>query len=150
MELFRITRSEYQDDLSGIGAFYNGGRWNSPRNAMLYTSSHRSLAMLEVLVHWHKTVTPPNYVIVSLEIPDSLVTVTAPYLLPEWPEDQQSTKDIGDNWLKTGNSLLLRVPSVVVKAEQNYLVNPMHADAVSIQITDIEPLNFDKRLFALK
>jgi RES domain-containing protein len=106
--------------------------------------------MLEVLVHWHKTVTPPNYVIVSLEIPDSLVTVTAPYLLPEWPEDQQSTKDIGDNWLKTGNSLLLRVPSVVVKAEQNYLVNPMHADAVSIQITDIEPLNFDKRLFALK
>ncbi|MHA4740125.1 RES family NAD+ phosphorylase [Dyadobacter sp. MSC1_007] len=150
MELFRITRSEYQDDLSGIGAFYNGGRWNSPRNAMLYTSSHRSLAMLEVLVHWHKTVTPPNYVIVCLEIPDNLVTVTAPYLLPEWPEDQQSTKDIGDNWLKTGNSLLLRVPSVVVKAEQNYLVNPMHADAVSIQITDIEPLNFDKRLFALK
>ncbi|MBO9612762.1 MAG: RES family NAD+ phosphorylase [Dyadobacter sp.] len=147
MELFRITRSEYQDDLSGIGAFYNGGRWNTPRNAMLYTSSHRSLAMLEVLVHWHKTVTPPNYVIVSLEIPDDIASVTEPSLVPEWPEDEQWSKGVGDSWLKAGNSLLLRVPSVVVKAEQNYLVNPMHPDVVSLRITDIEPLNFDKRLF---
>lgn len=150
MELFRITRSEYQDDLSGIGAFYNGGRWNSPRNAMLYTSSHRSLAMLEILVHWHKTVTPANYVIVSIEIPDDLASIKAPHLPADWPEDQQVTKDIGDSWLKKGSSLLLRVPSVVVKAEQNYLVNPMHADAVSMKITDIEPLNFDKRLFPVR
>lgn len=150
MELFRITRSEYQDDLSGIGAFYNGGRWNTPRNAMLYTSSHRSLAMLEVLVHWHKTVTPPNYVIVSLEIPDNLATVSEPKLITDWQEYQQWSKDIGDAWLKPGNSLLLKVPSVVVKAEQNYLVNPMHPDVVSLRITDIEPLNFDKRLFKQK
>ena len=150
MELFRITRSEYQEDLSGIGAFYNGGRWNSPRNAMLYTSSHRSLAMLEVLVHWHKTVAPPNYVIVSLELPDDVATVTAPYLVPEWYEDQQWTKEVGDEWLKAGNSLLLRVPSVVVQAEQNYLVNPMHPDMLSIKITDISPLNFDSRLFKQK
>lgn len=147
MELFRITRSEYQEDLSGIGAFYNGGRWNSPRNAMLYTSSHRSLAMLEILVHWHKTVTPPNYVIVCLELPDDLVTISEPKLIPDWPEDQQWSKDTGDAWLKAGNSLLLKVPSVVVKAEQNFLVNPMHPDVVSLRITDIEPLNFDKRLF---
>ncbi len=150
MELFRITRSEYQDDLSGIGAFYNGGRWNTPRNAMLYTSSHRSLAMLEVLVHWHKTVTPPNYVIVSLEIPDDIATVTAPHLVPDWYEDQQWSKEIGDSWLKEGNSLLLRVPSVVVKAEQNYLINPMHAGMLSLKITDIEPLSFDTRLFKQK
>jgi len=147
MELFRITRSEYQEDLSGIGAFYNGGRWNSPRNAMLYTSSHRSLAMLEVLVHWHKTVTPPNYVIVSLELPDNVASVTAPNLVPDWFEDEQWSKDVGDSWLKAGNSLLLRVPSVVVQAEQNYLVNPMHPDVLSLRITDIAPLTFDKRLF---
>ncbi|MGV3601433.1 MAG: RES family NAD+ phosphorylase [Dyadobacter fermentans] len=147
MELFRITRSEYQEDLSGIGAFYYGGRWNSPRNAMLYTSSHRSLAMLEVLVHWHKTVTPPNYVIVSLELPDDLATIAEPKLIPDWPEDQRWSRDTGDAWLKAGDSLLFKVPSVVVKAEQNYLVNPMHPDVVSLRITDIEPLNFDKRLF---
>ena len=114
---------------------------------MLYTSSHRSLAMLEVLVHWHKTVTPPNYVIVSLEIPDDVASVTAPYLVPEWYEDEQWTKEVGDEWLKAGNSLLLRVPSVVVQAEQNYLVNPMHPDVLSLRITDISPLTFDTRLF---
>jgi RES domain-containing protein len=117
---------------------------------MLYTSSHRSLAMLEVLVHWHKTVTPPNYVIVSLEIPDDIATITAPYLVPDWYEDQQWSKEVGDSWLKEGNSLLLRVPSVVVKQEQNYLVNPMHADMLSLKITDIEPLSFDTRLFKQK
>lgn len=103
--------------------------------------------MLEILVHWHKTVTPPNYVIVSLEIPDDVASVTAPSLVPDWFEDQQWSKETGDSWLRDGNSLLLRVPSVVVKAEQNYLVNPMHPDMLSIRITDIAPLSFDKRLF---
>lgn len=117
---------------------------------MLYTSSHRSLAMLEVLVHFHKTVTPPNYVIVSLEIPDDLATISEPQLITDWEEDQQWSKDTGDKWLKPGNSLLLKVPSVVVKAEKNYLVNPMPPDVVSLRITDIEPLNFDKRLFKQK
>jgi RES domain-containing protein len=117
---------------------------------MLYTSSHRSLAMLEVLVHWHKTVTPPNYVIVCLELPDSVASITEPTLIPDWPQDQQWSKDTGDAWLKAGNSLLLKVPSVVVKAEQNYLVNPMHPDVLSLKITDIEPLNFDTRLFKQK
>jgi hypothetical protein len=37
-----------------------------------------------------------------------------------------------------------------VKQEQNYLVNPMHADMLSLKITDIEPLSFDTRLFKQK
>jgi RES domain-containing protein len=149
MELFRITRSEFQNDLTGIGAFYHGGRWNSPRNYMLYTSSHRSLAMLEVLVHWNKTVPPPDYVIVVLFIPDSMVTTQAPYMVSDWQEEQYWTKETGDTWLKEGRTLLCRVPSVVVKSEYNYLINPMHASASAIKIVDVEPFEFDKRLFVL-
>jgi RES domain-containing protein len=150
MELFRITKTEYQDDLTGIGAFYHGGRWNSPRNAMLYTSSHRSLAMLEVLVHWNKTIPPPDYVIVVLFVPDAKAHSTSPYLLPEWHENQQWSKEVGDDWLKTGKDMLLRVPSVLAKSEYNYLINPLHADAASVKIIDVEPFTFDNRLFFFK
>ncbi|NIJ54044.1 RES family NAD+ phosphorylase [Dyadobacter arcticus] len=142
-------RSEFQEDLSGIGAFYHGGRWNSPRNYMLYTSSHRSLAMLEVLVHWNKTTPPPNYVIVVLFVPDAMVSTQAPYAVENWQEDQQWTKDTGDEWLSEGRTLLFRVPSVVIKSEHNFLINPLHANASSIKIVDVEPFSFDKRLFIL-
>ncbi|MCE6989966.1 RES family NAD+ phosphorylase [Dyadobacter sp. CY323] len=149
MELFRVTRSEYQNDLTGIGAFHHGGRWNSPRNYMLYTSSHRSLAMLEVLVHWNKTTPPPDYVVVVLYVPDSMATMQTPYMISDWQEEQNWTKEAGDNWLQEGHSLLCRVPSVVVKSEHNYLVNPLHLNAGSIKVVGVEPFVFDKRLFVL-
>ncbi len=150
MELFRITKTEYQHDLTGIGAYYHGGRWNSSRNAMLYTSSHRSLAMLEVLVHSNKTIPPPDYVIVVLFVPDSKAISTSPYLTPDWNENQQWSKDIGDDWLKDGKSLLLKVPSVLAKSEYNYLINPTHADAGFVKVIDVEPFTFDNRLFFFK
>jgi len=147
MELFRITRSEYKNDLSGIGAYYNGGRWNTPGNAMLYTSSHRSLAMLEILVHWQKTIPPPDYVVVVIFVPDTLANTHTIYTTPDWQEDEYWSKIAGDSWLKEKSSLLMRVPSVVVNSEYNYLMNPLHPDVESIKVVHVEPFEFDTRLF---
>jgi RES domain-containing protein len=148
MELFRITRSEYQNDLSGIGAYHYGGRWNSPRGAMLYASSRRSLAMLEILVHWQRPVPPPDYVVVVLYVPDSMARPFVPYMTDEWQDDQQWTRETGDTWLSQAKTLLMRVPSVVVPSEYNFLINPGHPDAESLKVISIEPFNFDSRLFA--
>lgn len=147
MELFRITRSAFQKDLTGEGAFQYGGRWNSQGNRMIYTSSRRSLAMLEVLVHWQRPTPPPDYVVVVLFIPDAMVSKNVLYTVPDWRQEQQWSKQEGDNWLKEKTSLLLRVPSVVVPSEANFLVNPLHPDAGSMKIVDVEPFSFDKRLF---
>jgi len=147
MELFRITRSEFQNDLTGEGAFQHGGRWNSPRTRMIYTSSRRSLAMLEILVHWQRPAPPPDYVVVVIFIPDSLVSKNVLYMVPDWQQEQQWSKNTGDAWVSERNSLLLRVPSVVVPSESNYLINPLHADASGLKVIDIEPFNFDSRLF---
>lgn len=147
MELFRITRTEYQQDLSGEGAYQYGGRWNSPRNRMLYASSRRSLAMLEILVHWQQPDPPPNYVVVVLFVPDDLVSQNVIHLPYDWRMDQQWSKNAGDQWLQENHTLLLRVPSVVVPTEYNYLINPLHVDAEAIKIINIEPFGFDKRLF---
>jgi RES domain-containing protein len=147
MELFRITRSEYQKDLSGMGAYYHGGRWNSPRNAIVYTCSRRSLAMLEILVHLHRPTPPPDYVVVVLYVPDSLKYTQGLEVVPNWQMEPQWTRETGDNWINEKRSLLLRVPSVVVRNESNYLINPSHPDAEDVKIIDIEPFQFDSRLF---
>ncbi len=147
MELFRITRSEYQNDLSGIGAYYHGGRWNSPRNAMLYTCSRRSLAMLEILVHWQRPTPPPDYVVVVIYVPDSMKYTKGVEVVSNWQHEPQWTRETGDIWLNEKSSLLLRVPSVVVRNESNYLINPNHPDAEAVKIINIEPFEFDSRLF---
>ncbi|MCF2491410.1 RES family NAD+ phosphorylase [Dyadobacter sp. CY347] len=146
MELFRITRTIYKDDLTGIGAFHYGGRWNSPGRPMLYASSHRSLSMLEVLVHSSRSTPPPDYVIVVLFVPDSIKSLSA-YTVQDWQQDPQWSKSIGDEWLEDNKSLLLRVPSVVVTSEYNYLINTAHPDASEIKVVQVEPFEFDKRLF---
>ena len=150
MELFRITRSEYQNDLSGIGAYRFGGRWNSSGNSMLYTSSRRSLAMLEILVHWQRPTPPPDYVVVVLFVPDNLASTHIPYTSHDWQVEQQWSKDTGDSWLNEKKTLLMRVPSVIVPSEWNYLINATHPNAKSIKVIHIEPFQFDNRLFSSK
>ena len=52
--LYRIgtdTPTYESDDASGTGAKIEGGRWNRPGSALLYTSTSRALACLETLVH---------------------------------------------------------------------------------------------------
>ncbi|MBK7637232.1 MAG: RES family NAD+ phosphorylase [Saprospiraceae bacterium] len=53
MEVYRICRSKYSNDLSGEGAKLYGGRWNRPGIAALYTSESRALALLELIVHFN-------------------------------------------------------------------------------------------------
>lgn len=49
MNLWRLCKAEHED-LSGMGAFLYGGRWNSEGHNVVYTASHLSLACLEILV----------------------------------------------------------------------------------------------------
>ena len=51
MIVYRITNSIYSNDFSGTGAKLAGARWNSKGIAMLYTTEHISLAVLEMLVN---------------------------------------------------------------------------------------------------
>jgi RES domain-containing protein len=51
-----------------------------------------------------------------------------------------------DAWLAGGASVALRVPSVVVPSEFNYLLNPKHGDFTRISIGASMPFPFDPRL----
>ena len=41
----------------------------------------------------------------------------------------------------------MKVPSVVVQDEFNYLINPMHGNFAEVKILRIEDFTFDERLF---
>ena len=53
---------------------------------------------------------------------------------------------IGDAWLRTGRSAVLRVPSAVIEHEINYLLNPAHRHFKRIKRSAAEPFMFDLRL----
>lgn len=131
----------------GEGARQWGGRWNSPGIAVVYLSGTLSLAGLEFLVHFARRDEVPALVSFEVRFDESLVSK-----LDKPPEDwrrvpaPRSTQQAGDRWWRAQRSAVLRVPSVIVPREFNYLLNPSHADFANIEIGEPEPFGLDPRL----
>src|SRR5699024_12459459 len=68
MQLYRLAKEEYIRDLSGTGARLYGGRWNKKGMPMLYTSEHRSMALLELFVHRSQRLMTDNIVLLYLSL----------------------------------------------------------------------------------
>lgn len=149
MILYRIAKCNYADDLSGIGARLYGGRWNTEGKAMLYTASSRSLAMLEVLVHLSPLIVPDDFCLVEIEVSEDSITTLDPTLLPaNWRDIAAPVqlRKLGDEFLKKCEYLIIKVPSAIVPAEYNYLINPSHPAISSVKLMNREPFSFDNRL----
>ena len=117
---------------------------------MLYTASHRSLALLEVLVHIGDNYPEEDYTIVTLEVPDESITLLDAKNLPEdWFKIFESGElaTFTDEWLQETKFVAMGVPSAVVTQEMNYLINPLHPDFQDVKIKNIEKFNFDERFF---
>lgn len=150
MLVFRLARRKYIRDLSGTGARLYGGRWNNKGIAMVYTSDTPSLAALEVLVHLSPQTLPPDYCLATFVVPDdikaeALAAGDLPRNWRDYPSPAKLAK-IGSDWAQSGCSLVLAVPSVIIPAQQNILINPQHADMKRVSVVRVEPFQFDKRL----
>lgn len=148
MNVYRISKCAYIDDLSGRGAARFPGRWHSRGTYVLYTAASPSLALLESVVHI-TTVVKLDLCILRLEIPEQRVQELSPALLPEeWfqhPAPDQ-LKNIGDRFVKEGAFLALKVPSAVMHEEYNYLLNPAHPDFKNVKVIYSRHVHMDKRL----
>lgn len=151
MDLFRISKKKYIEDLSGEGAGKFGGRWNSKGSAVLYTSQTESLAALETLVHASVSTTPSDLNLLILSVPNNIKSdkIESNQLPVGWRNYPAPNKlaEIGSDWIDSESSLLLEVPSVLVQTEKNILINPMHSDMKKLSIKEIRPFSFDMRLF---
>ncbi|MCX5570691.1 RES family NAD+ phosphorylase [Kaistia nematophila] len=140
MIAWRISRAPFAD-LSGTGARLYGGRWNSPGRALIYAAETAALAVLEVRCYLDLTpdLLPDDYVLTGIEIGDAAIeTVEA---LPEAP------LEVGDAWLATARTPVLRVPSFIVPESFNLLLNPAHPAAGDLKVASQRPFRFDARLW---
>lgn len=151
MYLYRIAKREYAD-LSGEGGLYYQGRWNYKGQRIVYTSSSRSLALLEGLVHLNKVLSIEQYVILEIYVNDKCKILDLPKNFFEGIdssiESLSKTREYGTNFLKKNKFLLLKVPSVIVPEESNYIINPNHDEIKDCNIKDITHFTFDSRLLS--
>lgn len=142
---WRITKRKHgKTAFSGSGARKYGGRWNSPGTTIVYTAQTQSLAVLEMLVHLGGPEMLQHYVLIGVEIDAGLVREVEPSDLPRnWREDPAplGSRKIGDEWVESEASAVLQVPSTLVPAESNFLLNPVHVDFAKLVVG--EPIGFD-------
>jgi RES domain-containing protein len=147
MRLWRISNHA---DLSGEGGLRASGRWHSKGRGVVYLADHPASALIEVLAHLEIDVEdfPADYQLLGVDCPDDIaVTPLDGASLPaDWRTQTLLTRARGDDWLRGGATALLRVPSAIVPAASNYLLNPAHIDAKRFAIAETVRAAFDPRL----
>ena len=146
------TKDYEADDLAGTGARLGGGRWNDVDVPAVYASETQALACLETVVHLNAGGLPLNRYLVAVTIPAGIwakARTHVPASLPVgWDAEPAGRASIlfGTEWLRSGESALLRVPSVIVNDEFNVIINPQHRDISSITAAKIRKWVYDPRL----
>lgn len=141
--VWRLVTSRFaQAAFTGEGARLYDGRWNRKGVPVVYTAGSQSLAMLEMLVQDEPL--RARYVMIPAILPTHLkIERIAPEQLPaNWRDAaaRQELQALGADWAKRRSSAVLAVPSAVIPAETNYLLNPLHPAFAKIEIG--EPQDF--------
>ena len=135
MIAYRLTRAKYANDLAGTGGLYAAGRCNHKGTPVIYAAQQVSLALAEVLAHVDLSEVPLDYVVVTIEIPD---TVPIRRAAPEEALAASANPDVP----------IFIVPSFVVPQEFNGVMFPQ-APGFEAKVANVEPFRIDERLLGL-
>lgn len=119
---------------------------------MIYTAENRALAMAEVVVHLSAASLPRDFVMLTITIPPEaeLMNLDPDQLSPGWnafPHGLETQK-MGDEFIRSGEALAMKVPSAVVQGDFNILINPLHSKINEVRVAEVEDFPMDDRLFA--
>jgi RES domain-containing protein len=118
MIVYRITLAIHAHGLIASG---NPARWNSKDVKAIYTSSSRSLACLENIVHRNSHGLNKQFSTILIDIPGNLKMerIDKKALRPDWHDFHSLpyTQKLGDKWIADGKSAILQVPSVIIPEE---------------------------------
>jgi RES domain-containing protein len=147
MILWRVSN---YSTLDGGGGLTAPGRWHTAGRRIVYCAPNPATALLEVLAHTEIDLEnmPLNYRYLEIEAPDALALeeLDTRAFPRNWPTDLEATRRAGDEWLHSARTALLRVPSVVVPATWNVLINPYHPKSAQIRVTRVHTQGVDPRL----
>lgn len=128
------------------------GRWNEDHQKVIYASSSRALASLELLVH--RSAIRPSFsykvMVIEARVGDGDIEKLKTDDLPEnWRTllAYHYLQKTGSQWYQKKSSLLLQVPSVIVPYEFNLIINTTHRDFLKkIRLLRLENHFWDNRL----
>ena len=146
MIVYRITTEKWCKNLQPSG---NIARWNTRGSFMIYTAGSRALACLENIVHRSGEMSGKIYKVMLIEIPSNLEIqeIKKNSMHKNWKSctNYSYCQEKGNKWLKEGSTVILKVPSVIIEEEFNYLINPQHNQFKKIRLADVEDFSFDAR-----
>ena len=150
--VYRILRKRYaKTPFDGEGSFRFGGRWSSPGTRLVYTSERLSLAMIEYHIHIGSDDSPPDLVVASADVPNSVsrTKIATSRLGLDWRESPAPPHlaAIGDSFVAKGTTAILIVPSVLCLLESNWLINPRHPDFRRVRVNKSASFYYDRRFF---
>ena len=147
---WRIVKEKHASTaFSGEGARIFEGRWNSAGVRMVYCSENLALAALEILAHTRPVTMRDKFRAFRVSWDEAIMVIIDLKKLPKGWNYQPPTaasKNIGDEWIKSGRSAILALPSVLVPLERTFLLNPKHSDFRRIKIKDVGNFVLDPRL----
>jgi len=117
---------------------------------VIYAGGTIAIAALEKFVHLAGIV-PPDLVIVRVELPRNH-SAEEPRLadLPRgWDRvpPGPASAEFGTRWARENRSLVLYVPSVLVREERNAVLNPNHPEFRAVRMTIARTFHYDPRMF---
>jgi RES domain-containing protein len=152
MVLWRISKFA---SLAGLGAELSSGRWHRAAEGkrIVYLSEHPAVALLENLANLGapSEILPDTFQLLKVSGSDapSIDELTSAQRASIRPDELYFTQSIGDAWLASQSSALLRVPSIPSPESWNYLLNPHHPDAYNLRVQWARHITYDRRLFHL-
>jgi RES domain-containing protein len=130
--LWRISN---YTDLTGAGGVRASGRWHTVGRPVVYLSEHPASCYLEALAHGLSAGELPRaYQWLEVDAPVGITTERVEDLSEDWFLDASATQRRGDAWFAGKASALLNVPSALVPATRNYLLNPRHPEAKQVRV----------------
>lgn len=149
MFLWRISNHRTLDGRGGLEA---SARWHTQGRPIVYLAESVAGALLEVLVHLELSPVhlPKSYRLLKVEVPDDL---SAEALSPKdlgdtWMDDEALARTVGDRWLASKRSALLRVPCAIAPETFNVLLNSAHEAARRMRIVSYREYPWDLRLIS--
>jgi RES domain-containing protein len=149
MEVYHLGKTKFAKQLNGEGARWHGGRWNMIGTPCIYTSETKALSILEHSANVPLEEMPFSLSITVYTIPEkSWKEFSADELPANWSQipASQETKEWGSQYLQEAKLLALKLPSVIINSEFNFVLNPLHSDFNKVRIKEVHSFTFDTRI----
>lgn len=147
MLVYRIVHKKYAGSLFAGGL---AGRWNGEGRKVLYTAENVALAYLETMYSRKGLGYNADFRIMVIGLPPDvqLAEVQMGDLPDGWRDfrNYEVCQRIGNKWFDEAGSLCLKVPSAVVSANYNVVINTLHVDYKNVTLVDVLDFVPDQRL----